>query len=850
MPTQRRHFFVALVFACALSFLNARAASAQSNVASLIEKLSSPDPDVRGEALRALSALPTNAVVPGVLDALNTADRSVAERLVDVLVKHPDPKEIAPLIALAKKYDGLGAEALSALGAPGVRGLLAAAANNCDVTIDNRSFPAWAGETAAQADTDYRPLLREATRASDPCTREAALDGLATVPADQEISEDALKKDASLIVAALADPDTRVWETADRILTLDPPGSRFGNTIDNYSAEPMLNFFAEQKSPEVRVHVLRILASYGDSEVVDLMSRLADDPDPDIREIATGYQPPDNDDTRVEYSDSPQSGITPPAKAVVLQRLIASKNPVDRANAAEQMGKSGDVDNTAPLIVLLHDSDPAVREAAATGLGALNGYFEDAAVTWNGNRDDTAPALYAALDDPSAPVRAAALNSLLGLYPDWAETPEISEPHADLLAKLQKMMTDSDPRVSHEAALAFAHFLLPEDIDESIALLHNANPDVRKEAEGAVANSHDPKGVRPLSAMLKDPDVGVRSEALRNLLLMTVLNYKDDWLQLAAQLPVEPLVEALPQDTTGEVMELLAASPDPAAAKALLEALANVRSYVTTEEIDSTVARRKDPGATPLLLEMIRIPHPSDRMLLGDILDRHDPGVVEPLLEFAKTKEGAWINTDQVLLAFHDPRVVPHLLTQLKDRDESVRVNAAKNLSSFQDDRVVPALIAALQDEAWPVQYAAAASLGKLGDPRAIPSLIAMLDYNPGAAALALGDLKAVQAAPKLAAVLRDPKATNRSEIIRGIAKLPASTAADLLVSAFQQSPATDCSFRETLAPELAKVQDPRVIPVLQKIFLESWKPNGCLQARSVAAAALSQRGAPLLLQP
>ena len=413
------------------------------------------------------------------------------------------------------------------------------------------------------------------------------------------------------------------------------------------------------------------------------------------------------------------------------------------------------------------------------------------------------------------------------------------------------MMTDSAPRVSHEAALALAHFLLPEDIDESIALLNHAGPDVRKEAEGAVANSRDPKGVRPLVAMLKDPDVGVRSDALRNLWVMIVGNYRDDSIQLAAQLPVEPLVEALPQDTTGDLMGLLAASPDPAAARALLDALANAPRFSNMEQIDRTVSRRKDAGATPLLLEMIKMPRAaSNWMLLQDILGRHDPTVVEPLLEFAKTKEGAWINTDQVLLAFNDSRVVPHLLDQLKDRDESVRVNAARNLSSFQNDRVVPALIAALQDEARTVQYAAAASLGKLGDPRAIPSLIAMLDYNPGAAALALGDLKAVQAALKLAAVLRDPKATNRNEIIRGIAKLPASTAADLLVSAFQQSPTTDCSFRETLAPELAKVQDPRVIPVLQKIFLESWKPSGCLQARSVAATALSQRGAPLLLQP
>jgi HEAT repeat protein len=77
------------------------------------------------------------------------------------------------------------------------------------------------------------------------------------------------------------------------------------------------------------------------------------------------------------------------------------------------------------------------------------------------------------------------------------------------------------------------------------------------------------------------------------------------------------------------------------------------------------------------------------------------------------------LNTDQVLLGFHDPRFVPVLLERLKDQHENVRLNAAKWLEEYRDERIVPALIAALKDEACAVQYAAAGSLGKPGDSRA-----------------------------------------------------------------------------------------------------------------------------------
>jgi HEAT repeat protein len=143
----------------------------------------------------------------------------------------------------------------------------------------------------------------------------------------------------------------------------------------------------------------------------------------------------------------------------------------------------------------------------------------------------------------------------------------------------------------------------------------------------------------------------------------------------------------------------------------------------------------------------------------------------------------------------------------------------------MRDPRIVPALIPVLKDA------------------HAIPALIAMLDYNPGAAALALGDLKATEALPKLALLLANPKTQNRDEIAAGIAKLSGPQASAALVSAIEHDQNMNCDLKLQLARTLASIQDPVVVPALQKINLDGWDPKGCAMAKVAAAAELVKRG-------
>ncbi len=114
-----------------------------------------------------------------------------------------------------------------------------------------------------------------------------------------------------------------------------------------------------------------------------------------------------------------------------------------------------------------------------------------------------------------------------------------------------------------------------------------------------------------------------------------------------------------------------------------------------------------------------------------------------------------------------DPAVVPGLIERLKDQDvymRSVRSAAARALGRLGDAKAVPALIEGLKVKEDPdLQYEAAVALGILRTADAVDPLIGMLTSDAktyhemlvaGAAAQALGRLKAEKAVPELGKML------------------------------------------------------------------------------------------------
>ncbi len=192
--------------------------------------------------------------------------------------------------------------------------------------------------------------------------------------------------------------------------------------------------------------------------------------------------------------------MTPEAIAEKLAQL-QSTTPAERAAAAHALGML--VGSESPLVVpalvdALSDPEPAVRAAAAEGLGHMR-----AEGRW------TAPSLAKLLVDPAVEVRLSAVDAL-GM---------LGREAADAVPAVASSLEDADPRVRRRAAAALGRF--GESVRPAIPALLNAlrtSKDfaVREAAVDALAQLNHPKeSDDALRAAARDESPEVRGAALR-----------------------------------------------------------------------------------------------------------------------------------------------------------------------------------------------------------------------------------------------------------------------------------------------------------------------------------------------
>ena len=180
----------------------------------------------------------------------------------------------------------------------------------------------------------------------------------------------------------------------------------------------------------------------------------------------------------------------------MLITLLEDRDASIRRTAAETLGKIGDQKAEPFLQRALHDSDPAVREAAARGLGRLP------AVKMGAGTE-----LVALLRDSDLPVRHAAAQALGG-----GEGISVSIP------ALAELLASPDPTVRQAAG----HALLLVDAGEAFAALSkgttDADPIVRQWTVAALGELGDARAVPVLLDRLRhDSIAGVRAEAAYRL---------------------------------------------------------------------------------------------------------------------------------------------------------------------------------------------------------------------------------------------------------------------------------------------------------------------------------------------
>jgi HEAT repeat protein len=212
------------------------------------------------------------------------------------------------------------------------------------------------------------------------------------------------------------------------------------------------------------------------------------------------------------------------------------KDPVweVRRAAVETLGKLADPRAVDILARTLHDGDPDVRETSATSLGRL------------GDRRAIGP-LVLSLKDSTSAVRRVAVGALTRIDKDWASSVEARDAFEQLKSALQA--DDSEVRhfvgqilesVGASPALpslstapmmpmSFVSESVPQEFLEGrrklavsllLAILCDADPDLRQSAALALGQLGDQRAEVALNRALSDADPAVGLEAQRSLYLL------------------------------------------------------------------------------------------------------------------------------------------------------------------------------------------------------------------------------------------------------------------------------------------------------------------------------------------
>ncbi len=195
-----------------------------------------------------------------------------------------------------------------------------------------------------------------------------------------------------------------------------------------------------------------------------------------------------------------------------LVKLLDSKNPTTRTNAAAVYEQIQDPTAVPILIRMLNDEVPEVRREAAYALGHFKKPEEIA---------QTEQPLISALGDSKVEVQAAAASSLGNIE---------SKKAIPLLAEL---IQSQDSTLCMTAIYALERYKDPEAADALIAALGNENLQVKTDIVYSLGVIGDQRAVEPLISLLGDENYRVRQSAATSL------------GKLGDKEAVEPLIKAL-----------------------------------------------------------------------------------------------------------------------------------------------------------------------------------------------------------------------------------------------------------------------------------------------------------------
>lgn len=569
--------------------------------------------------------------------------------------------------------------------------------------------------------------------------------------------------------------------------------------------EPLLKALADP-SPEVRAAACFALGQLGDPHAIPALTDALKDERFAVRQeaaVALGtlgdVRAVEPLITLLEQNDSRQSL----APDVYLRALAKTRDPraiealvdflVDsdanlRRLAAEGLADGGDMRAARPLLIALHDNNPAVRDVALAALHQLG-------------QAEVAP-LLAALEDMEPVVRLGALDVLRQI--------DLQAAPPELLPALIAALEDANQDVQHALIDLLALFDAAA-VDPLLDALQSSSPNRRAGAARVLGKRRESRAVPALIDTLeKDAASAVRQAAVRALGAIKDME--------SAQLLAAMLENTL-ADKKRDIVEALGDIGHPFGIAPLIQALYDGDYYV--QEKASTALGKIGAAALPALAEKM---HDEDelvrRLVVRAIGETRHPHSLPYLRQAAQADEDFRVRM-QAIISLGDiggKEVFEDLVQGLGDENSEVRAAAAGGLRDSKDLRAVEPLMAVLDDEFTRVRRSAAGALWILKDSRAVAALTPKLkDPDPSTRRYAIWTLEELGGAaavlPLADILLADDNITVREYAARALGNLRDARALDSLIGALDD---TDSGVRRYAAEALGKLQDGRAIAALR----------------------------------
>lgn len=450
---------------------------------------------------------------------------------------------------------------------------------------------------------------------------------------------------------------------------------------------------------------------------------------------------------------------------------------------------------------------------------------------------------------------------------------------SEVLRLLREEHRDLDVATSALALLASADVDVVEPL---IELLGATQPDLRVQATLLLGDRRDTRAVSALLGALDDSDPNVRFQAIESLgrleareaagpltaiaetgdfflafpALSALVRVGDRSLapRLLPLLDVPMLSEAAAdalghlggEDAIAPLLAMLDARDAPVAAVAsAIDRLAERRGAGPDSLVAAGVRAAMTAARAQRLVEAVQQVGVPARPL-ARVLGWLEGPAVERALTRMLGRADAREEAVQALVAA-GPRVVHVLIDQLGAEDLETRRAAVTALARIRDSRAVPALIDVLRDpELLPL---VAGALGGIADPRAFDPLVELLGHEVAAvrqaAIAALLALRHPESERRVLALLDDPDPRRREAAAKLAPRLAPHTGVEPLRRACVDAIE---SVRRAAVTALARLDDPRALPIVLDTFRDGAPPVRAAAARALADVRSTSPGIALAL--